>query len=276
MKFIEIWIVLLIIAMILTCIYYVLSDVSNVSSKIGIVSMMKEPKNVETWLDIHRKLGISFFFIRLEDTPSLVDYLSSQSDVLLDVSKSSGTNEYVEIQTRQNAMVNKALIDARERNIDWLIHIDSDEIINGDLNEIRNLPENIDIFWMQNYEALYESIPEEKDNCFRAKRMVNCHTDTCVSYVNGKGGGRTSSHISCNGPHRFASSKSSECPKINIIVEHYESCDFLKYKSKYENLAKQTIDNKIPFPYYNDSIRAFQSGDETEIRNTYIKYRVDK
>jgi hypothetical protein len=61
-----------------------------------------------------------------------------------------------------------------------------------------------------------------------------------------------------------------------MIVEHYESCDFLKYKSKFENLAKQNKDNKIPFPYYNDSIKAAKTGNEKDIINTYIKYRVDR
>jgi hypothetical protein len=49
--------------------------------KIAIASCVKNPKNIETWLDLHRDLGISRFYIRLEDTPDLVDYLKSQPDV---------------------------------------------------------------------------------------------------------------------------------------------------------------------------------------------------
>jgi len=37
---------------------------------IAIVSMMYKPKNVESWLEIHRNLGISHFYIRLENTPT--------------------------------------------------------------------------------------------------------------------------------------------------------------------------------------------------------------
>jgi ERCC4-related helicase len=132
-----------------------------IQPNIGIVSMMKNPKNIETWLEIHRNLGIKRFYIRLEDTPELVEFLKSQSDVKTDISQSTGVNEYVEIQNRQAKMVDKALQDGRNDGIDWLIHIDSDEILKGNLEEIANLPETTRTFWMQNYEALYSNVPEE-------------------------------------------------------------------------------------------------------------------
>lgn len=244
--------------------------------KIAIVSMMKNPKNIETWLEIHRHLGIQRFYIRLEDTPELINVLKSQPDVSLDISNSTGVNEYVEIQNRQAKMVDKALVDARKDGLDWLIHIDSDEILKGNLEEIANLPETTRTFWMQNYEALYNSVPTEEDNCFRAKKFADCSIDHCVSYVNGKGGGRTKSDVSSNGPHRFKSSQKDDQPKVNMIVEHYESCDFEKYKEKYMNLSKQDTNNNIPFPYYNDSIQAAKNGGEEELMKTYIKYRVAK
>jgi len=69
---------------------------------VGIISMIKDPKNIGTWLQHHRDLGIRKFYIRLEDTSGLVSYLESHSDVHIKIGKSSGVNEYEEIQTRQN------------------------------------------------------------------------------------------------------------------------------------------------------------------------------
>ena len=239
--------------------------------------MMKNPKNIETWLEMHRTLGIDKFYIRLEDSPELVASLKSQPDVKLDISQSSGVNEYVEIQNRQGKMVENALLEARKDGIDWLIHIDSDEILRGDLEEIKHLPETTRTFWMQNYEALYSNVPSENDNCFRAKKFMDCSVDKCVSYVNGKGGGRTTKDVSVAGPHRFVSSLTDDDkPRIKVVVEHYESCDFEKYKEKYMNLSKQSTNNHIPFPYYNDSIEAAKSGGEEELMSTYVKYRVAK
>ena len=37
----------------------------------GIVSMIKKPKNIETWLEKNRAFGIKKFYIRLEETPEL-------------------------------------------------------------------------------------------------------------------------------------------------------------------------------------------------------------
>jgi hypothetical protein len=70
--------------------------------------------------------------------------------------------------------------------------------------------------------------------------------------------------VSVAGPHRFQSSQEDNAPRLNMIVEHYESCDFEKYKEKYINLSKQTTNNNIPFPYYNDSIAAAKKGGECE------------
>ena len=39
--------------------------------------MMKSPKNIDTWLRKHRNLGIQHFYIRLEETPDLEEYLKS-------------------------------------------------------------------------------------------------------------------------------------------------------------------------------------------------------
>ena len=79
------------------------------SSNVGIVSMMKSPKNIDVWLTKHRNLGIQHFYIRLEETPELEEYLSQQPDVTLQIGKSEGVNEYDVQQERQNTWVNECL-----------------------------------------------------------------------------------------------------------------------------------------------------------------------
>jgi hypothetical protein len=248
------------------------------SRKIAIVSMMKSPKNLETWLRIHRAIGIARFYIRLEDTPDAEAFLQSQSDVYLQIGESTGINEYKEIQTRQNTWVNEALRLGQVDGMSWLIHIDSDEIVEGDLDIVRRLPENTRTFWMQNVEAKYAAIPRTQDNCFTAAQFVNCAEPgaSCVSYANGKAGGRCSPDVSAFGPHRFTSSRNrSDDPKLEgIVVQHYESCDFAMYKEKYAGLAVQDQDNDIPFPYYRDSIEAAKTGNDSELERVYAKYRV--
>ena len=250
-------------------------------SNIGIVSMMKDPKNIETWLDMHRVLGIRHFYIRLEETPDLELLLKNQPDVTVRSGKSSGVNEYEHIQIRQNAWVDEALKMATLDNqqVKWLIHIDADEILQGNLDQIAQLPENVRTFWMQNLEAKYSKIPSESDNCFEASTFVDCskHPDKCVSYGNGKSGGRAAPDVVANGPHRMkTNTPNSSMPKLSdVFVQHYESCDFETYKKKFKRLAVQDKNNDIPFPYYNESIEACKHDDDDELRRIYTKYRIE-
>jgi len=250
-------------------------------SNVGIVSMIKQPKNIETWLEKHRILGIKHFYIRLEETPELEDYLESQQDVTVKVGNSAGVNEYDEIQTRQNKWVNQAykLAELDGNNVQWLIHIDCDEILKGDLKKVQELPEHVRTFWIQNIEAKFEKVPGKEDNCFQASKFAKCGTKNsgCVSYANGKSGGRVASDVSCFGPHRMKSElEKNESVKLDDLeVEHYESCDFDIYKQKFKNLSVQDKETKIPFSYYNESIEAAKEDDDNKLQQIYEKYRVE-
>lgn len=252
---------------------------SFTNRNVGIVSMMKSPKNIDTWLRKHRNLGIQHFYIRLEETPDLEEYLKQQPDVTLQIGKSEGVNEYDVQQQRQDVWVNECLRKAENdgNNIKWLFHIDGDEILRGDLSELNNLPEDIRTFWIQNEEAKFEKVPSKSDNCFRSSKLTNCAKEPkkCVSYGNGKSCGRVSSDVYANGPHRMKSSKELKPKKLDsIIVEHYESCDFDIYKEKFKRLSVQDRNIDIPFSYYNESIDACKKNDDSELYKVYQKYRV--
>jgi hypothetical protein len=238
--------------------------------RIGVVSCIKNPKNIETWLRLHRDFGISRFYIRLEDTPDLVDFFNSQPDVHLVVADSKSADEYADLMGRQSRMVDMSLELCEKDGIDWLIHVDCDEVLEGDPDEIRNLPSGVGTFWMQNYEAMYDAIPSNSDNCFKATKFKNCSTEMCASYANGKGGGRVGLSQS-HGPHRFKSHL-REVKLESVIVKHYESCDFEQYIAKYKRLAKSDV-SSIPFPYYKESIQA--RGDVGALEKVYEKYRVN-
>jgi len=268
----EIFIILLLLFLLLLLRNKKKSSFSK-DQRIAIISVMYKPKNIESWLKIHRDLGISHFYIRLEDTPDLVNFLSSQPDVTLEVGTSNASNQYNSIMDRQLKMANDALILCKESGISFLIQIDCDEILEGDLNEIRNLPESVDTFWMQNFEAVYASIPTSEDNCFEAKYFKDCgKSDSgCVSYINGKGGCRVTNNTESDGCHRFKGKK-KEVKLKNMIVKHFESCDFEQYIKKYQRYQKGVVLKDIPFPYYRESILA--KDDTSKLKDIFTKYRV--
>ena len=252
------------------------------TQSIGVVSMMKQPKNLDTWLDRHRRLGIVHFYIRLEDSPEDAIFLQQQSDVTLQIGESTGVNEYEMIQRRQETWINEALqLATEEHHVQWLIHIDADEILTGNLDEIRSFSNDVRTFWFQNVEAKFADIPRSEDNCFNASAFANCATEPakCVSYGNGKSGGRVAADVSSHGPHRMTSSMSEakEVKLEEVFVEHYESCDFEVYKKKFKALAVQDRSNDIPFSYYNESIEAARNDEDGSaklLEEVYRKYRV--
>jgi hypothetical protein len=177
--------------------------------KVAVVSMMRRPKDIDQWLEYHRAFGIVRFYIRLEDSEDLEEYLGNQNDITLDLGKSTGKDEYKEIQIRQCRMVDLALKKAEEDGIDWLIHIDCDELLDGDIKELQKLSEKVRTIIMNNKEAVYKDIPRENDSCFKAASFRDCASASsgCVSYVNGKAGGRVAVDVHCHGPHRFRSDR---------------------------------------------------------------------
>jgi hypothetical protein len=162
--------------------------------------------------------------------------------------------------------------------------MDCDELLDGSLDEIHRLPEKVRTFWMENVEAVYEDIPKKDDKCFAAATFRKCSEEgvRCVSYVNGKGGGRVAPDVTLGGPHRFVSSMSgAEDKKLSsLIIKHYESCDFDSYKKKFMHLAQNDATMKIPFSYYNESIEAAKEANKTGsddiLECVYEKHRTTK
>jgi hypothetical protein len=247
--------------------------------RIGVVSMIKHPTDHEEWFAHHRNMGISRFFVRLEESPEVEDWFRAQPDVDLTVGRSTGKNEYKEIQNRQQQMVNAALAKAlQEGSVDWLIHIDADELLEGSLDEIRGLPASVRSCWMDNEEAVYDGIPAAGSTCFQAARFRNCQKPLqgdlgCASYANGKGAGRVAPDVKFGGPHRFRSGDDYGQKLRGVKVRHFESCQYDAFRAKFENLARNNTVDNIPFSYYNESIEAAKTGDDAVLECVFTKYR---
>jgi hypothetical protein len=230
-------------------------------SKIAIACLMRKPIDLPEWLTHHRNIGITKFYIRLEDSPTFVDYLQTQSDVSYISSESDRSgNNYETLQTRQGEYVNKCLEDAMSEGIDWVFHIDADELLHGDLSFLDELDTNYKCLAIQNAEAVFE---EGQDSCFAAKKFLKCSEGAaCKSYVNGKAAGRAEQGVSSHGPHAFKYD-GAEGSTYNVAFDvlhvlHYDSCSFGSWAEKYIHLSKTDKKNDIPFSYYKDSIDAVE------------------
>ena len=257
------FIIISIIILFCLIIYYFNNHNSN---HVAIVSMMRKPTDLDLWLKYHRDLGIKRFFIRLEDTPGIADYLRSQPDITLETGSSDSGNNYNTLQTRQIEFVNKCIPIAKNMGIQWLFHIDSDELLNGSIKNLHDIDKNIKCLRIENAEAVFD---DNEQHCFSAKTFLKCSIGApCRSYVNGKGAGRIVDHISLAGPHHFAYKNQFEGPHVlnlpidTLHVLHFDSCSLGSWVEKFKHLSNS---ENIPFPYYNKSISVAH-----DAQNTYI------
>jgi hypothetical protein len=244
--------------------------------KVAIVSMVRKPVDFFIWLKHHRNLGVKHFFIKLEDTPDLEEILSSQKDITLETGKSDKTNNYDTLQSRQIEFGNKVLQKAKK--YDWLIHIDSDELLHGSLASLSDLDDNKKCIKLENAEAVIDS---EKPGCFDSSKFLRCGKGApCRSYVNGKAGGRPVTGVTMAGPHDFAyngvpsdEEHTFKIPFKDLHVLHFDSCSFGAWAEKFRHLSKNdSSDAKTPFPYYNQSVDAVKPLYELYKKNTSPSY----
>lgn len=265
--------------------YYQIYDISQFEffeeeplppdSIIAIASLIRKPIDLPLWLEHHRKLGITYFYIRLEDTNELVDYLKAQKDVILTIATSDKSgNNYHTLQDRQVEYVDKILQDAKTRKINWVFHIDADELLHGSLRFLDTLNNKYKTIWIENVEAIF-NIDKNKSqsSCFSATKFLRCHKGApCRSYVNGKSAGRVIDHVGLKGPHYFhykgqhTGNHLYNVPFNTLRVLHFDSCSFTSWIEKFHHLSKQAK-KEIPFKTYNESIVAVEN-----VFNTYTKY----
>lgn len=240
------------------------------ATSVAIVSVMRNPVDLPFWLDYHRRLGISHFFLRIEDGYTLLQhYLASQTDVTVQEGTSSTRGDnYNQVMTRQERFVNSImslLLRSNTKRIKWLVHIDSDELLHGDLAYLSDLPDSIKCIRLENVEAVYSDKHEKTDACFSSRKFIRCKLPgaQCRGYANGKAGGRVSPGVRCAGPHYFSyngnmESKQStfQVPASQMCVLHFEACTFNAWYEKFKHIGKNAHLGSIPFPYYHDSINA--------------------
>lgn len=242
--------------------------------KKAIALLMRKPVDLPLWLKHHRELGFGHFYFRVEDTPGLEEYLKTQDDITYEIADSDTQNNYETLQTRQVEFVNKCI--EQSNNISWIFHIDSDELMEGNLEFLDELPEDVKILKIQNVEAIYDG---SEKTCFDAKSFVKCfRSGSCRSYANGKAGGRCiKGEVQALGPHDFSykgihnGKNLYEVPFEQLHVLHYDSCSFGAWAEKFKHLSKKdNSDDNIPFPYYKESIAIAASAYDAYQKHTSI------
>ncbi|PNH10544.1 hypothetical protein TSOC_002722 [Tetrabaena socialis] len=277
---------------------------SQKDRRVAIVSMMRDPNDIHEWLNYHMLKGVTRFYIRLETVDASEDQVTqlllSYPQVTLqigDPTKTPGSESHdppgQRQMLRQRAWVSEAIQMALKDGINWIVHIDSDELLEcsglvGDAINTDAMPDTHTMV-LKNFEAVYgkdkvDVSKSKKDGgCFTSKKVVDCSTEPCASYANGKAVGRVTPFLQEAGVHRFHYSgplTDNALEMQAMYLVHYESCDFPKYMDKFLKLAGSEV-SSFPFPYYNDSIAVARGGAcvkptpacKDEFAAVYTKYR---
>mmetsp|Transcript_40451 Transcript_40451/g.72452 ORF Transcript_40451/g.72452 Transcript_40451/m.72452 type:complete len:419 (+) Transcript_40451:44-1300(+) len=261
------------------------------AQRVAIVMLSRHPPELTTWLRYHlHDAGADHIFITAEDSPqmsSIVRQLPAEDQAkvtlwgapgpsLLGVSSedSRPVDDYTTLQARQTAAMARARDACKEMGIDWLVHIDDDELLYspqkrkvGDL--LGAVSANFEQAYLPNFEAVYDSA--EVKNCFAETDKVNMNRYTFQSYANGKSAVRVSaSEARPAGPHQWRDAQNRELSSVHldqepfgpaIMVLHYESCPFSRWQDKFWELGNTSPDkiSQIPFMFYRESISRMQA-----------------
>ena len=272
----------IIVTIIIVCIVIFTSNAregfKQPAKSIAIVTMMRDPIDLDEWINYHLLKGISRFYIRIETTGNsssddiTIKLLTSYPQVTLHVGSPDDISTINDADLpgqsqmlRQRSWVADAIRRALADGIEWIVHIDSDELLecNGTVGEAIDLDATDETHTMviNNFEAVYAKNKKE-GQCFTFESLNECALGKCVSYANGKSIGRVTPYLREAGVHRFRYVGTGEDKHTNmraLYLIHFESCDFGKYVDKFMKLSKSER-LAFPFPYYNDSI-AVANGD---------------
>ena len=240
--------------------------------RVGIALMTRDPHRFDWWLRYHRSLGIEHVYVHVEGSPDLLPLLHSDefttfvTVVATDQDNKSDSprhreSNYFGLMERQERHVLRSTQLAKQRGLDWLFHIDDDELLHFAVpmkTLIGSAPPGTTCLTLINAEAMPTAeaatcVFEEID-AFTLHRMV--------AYRNGKAAGAVQAGARFSGPHRFT----GPClvvPVTKACVLHFESCTYEVWRDKFLRHIQHCDDRKkadIPFPFYRDSITALQNG----------------
>lgn len=198
--------------------------------KTAVISLVKNPHAFETWIMYHlEKMGVSKFYIFLDDDDENIDFQHPSINFQKNWKERLGFNfdpkldEPANVRVKQHLIVNEGLRMAQEDGIDYVVHIDSDELLYGPKpvsDVLKSYP--ADAFHMKNTEMA----PDRKDykNCFLEGTWFHGDPGNFIAYGNGKGAGAVG-RSEPYGPHYFKGERTVEIPETELKVLHYPSCN---------------------------------------------------
>lgn len=222
---------MVVLILLLACVLIGLWALNEARPKVAIVSLVKEPHAMQTWVDHHKeRMKIDTFYLFADDDQEDLGLADPQVQVVknwkgrLGYAWDKDLDEPANVRVRQELIFNEALRMAKQDNVKFVIHIDSDELLWGDVpSDVFSRYPDSDAFHMKNEELA----PDRMDyqNCFLEGHKFHSDPRRFTAYGNGKAAGRVGA-CEWNGPHFISGQRSvTELPEDELKVLHYPSCN---------------------------------------------------
>ena len=244
--------------------------------KIGICCMTTNNNNLNFWIEHHLNvIAIDLILLRIENNNFKNNY--NQVKIIEYEIINDNYNSYYTQQLRQINFVNKCIDISKNYNLDFLLHIDDDELLTLNKKWFTIHHYLNSLIWfdethlrIQNFEAV-KNFTTRNETIFKQTFIFkDCSLEKCNSYSNGKSIANLNSNLECNGCHTFTG-KSKIADKDDIIILHYDSLIYDKWKKKFNRLKNISLDiyNEIPFLFYKESINIMNK-DEKDQYNYWV------
>tara|TARA_Y100000991_G_C21970801_1_gene349344 strand:- start:71 stop:1072 length:1002 start_codon:yes stop_codon:yes gene_type:complete len=256
-----------------------LNEMFDNNLSIGLVTTTKSAHNLNDWINYHLDFGIKKIYLIFDDeneNTSRYKWYDSRLSVIKNDNewkeKLKACSQYnnfkdsynTEVMTRQILNAEYVLKIAKVENIDWLIHIDVDEILYSKNHSnicslFNNLNTSTNIIKIHNYEVAPTN--DNTGNCFRSQYYFKTKKAGSMfnAYFNGKGGCKVNSDAYPHGVHDFKSK--TEIKEIidenDLVILHYVNCNFNEWVRKYKILGRFSDKwwgrKKIPLQFHTKS-----------------------
>jgi hypothetical protein len=206
------------------------------TSKAATVCVYDPGKDFEDWCAYHKRL-FDLLLVRV-DEPSQADGVRhlEEERVVIDVSEQIvHPSRLTQTLLRQEAGATAAVEECVRRGIEWLLHLDSDELFVAHDVDVWEQDDSIGQVIFVNHEACPKWTA---DNPFREIRHFKRNGKTpFLLYQGGKAAVRCAPGVRADGPHRFANHAGAVVVSKSGCILHYACCSFEAWFKKYRHLG---------------------------------------
>lgn len=263
----------------LACVLLYLWHLNESRDRVAIVSLVKEPHNIQTWVDHHKnRMNVDQFYIFADDDSEDLGISDPKVQVVknwkgrLGYQWDNSVDEPTNRNEKQRLAFNEAQRMAQQDGIQYLVHIDSDELLWGqDPATVFSRYPGSTSFHMKNEELA----PDRMDytNCFVEGKKFHSDPARFTAYGNGKAAGMVG-QCQWHGPHYLKGQNTKELSEDELRVLHYPSCNItetLKRARQYGNFKDDSAGWSEHHKETRDALATCDADCEARAREVFTK-----